>query len=259
MVTWMPVVFWILLIPLLVVLLFTYIRGKKLHRLAYILAVFTYTMTIMYWIDAFNLGRNVIISMLLFSSILMIFVGYLMHRKTMIRSRKQNAAFAIASMVLIFLLIIVSALPIGMNVTEQTVESVQRDQIIRLSDSGFMGQQGIDVHEITLTSTFMPRRYVLPGVNVCMYNSVDQSVVDMHAQWQTRDFGNYIEAYREPQSVSLQLFPHYRFAPTPEAGNQTFEEYDQVLLYFHDEQWRWVACLDLIQDIDDAIVIPIVD
>lgn len=81
MATWAPVVFWVLLVPLLIVMLIVYLRSKKLHRLLYITAVFSYAMTIMYWIDAYQLGRNAIIGLLVASSILMIFLGYRMRNR----------------------------------------------------------------------------------------------------------------------------------------------------------------------------------
>ena len=80
MATWAPVVFWVLLIPLIIVLLIVYLRSKQLYRLLYILAVFTYAMTIMYWIDVYQLGRNSIIGLLVLSSLLMILIGRLFHK-----------------------------------------------------------------------------------------------------------------------------------------------------------------------------------
>ena len=81
MATWAPVVFWVLLIPLIIVLLIVYLRSKRLYRLLYIASVFTYAMTIMYWIDVYQLGRNSIIGLLVLSSLLMILIGRLFHKK----------------------------------------------------------------------------------------------------------------------------------------------------------------------------------
>lgn len=80
MATWAPIVFWILLVPLLIVLLIVYLKSKQLYRLVYIISVFTYAMTIMYWIDAYQLGRNAIVGLLLVSSLLMIYLGYRMKK-----------------------------------------------------------------------------------------------------------------------------------------------------------------------------------
>ncbi|MBW3019221.1 hypothetical protein KY329_03490 [Candidatus Woesearchaeota archaeon] len=72
---WALVVFWILIVPLIILLAVVYGTGRKLYRLLYILSVFTYAMTVMYAIDAFELGRNAIILLLAFSSLLMILLG----------------------------------------------------------------------------------------------------------------------------------------------------------------------------------------
>ncbi len=78
---WVWPVFLVLLIPLLIVLFIVYFRGKKLYRLCYISSVFTYSMWIMYLIDAFDLGKNSIILLLAVSSALLIGLGAWMRKK----------------------------------------------------------------------------------------------------------------------------------------------------------------------------------
>ena len=75
--TWSTAVFGALLIPLIIILLIVYFRGKQFYRLLYILSVFTYAVTISYWIDVYQLGRNSIVGLLLVSAILMILIGRL--------------------------------------------------------------------------------------------------------------------------------------------------------------------------------------
>jgi len=77
---WAQVVFWVLLVPLIILLFVVYIKSRKLYRLLYIVSVFSYAMTIMYSIDAYQLGRNAIIGLLALSSVLMIYVGYWFHK-----------------------------------------------------------------------------------------------------------------------------------------------------------------------------------
>ncbi len=79
--TWVWPVFLVLLVPLLVVLFVVYLRGKKLYRLCYICSVFTYAMLAMYVIDAYDLRRNSIVLILAFSSLLMIGIGWWMHKR----------------------------------------------------------------------------------------------------------------------------------------------------------------------------------
>lgn len=76
---WATVVFWLLIIPLLVVLLAVYIKSKRFYRLMYILSVFTYSMLIMYSIDAYDLGKNAILGLLALSAAIMMYLGYHFH------------------------------------------------------------------------------------------------------------------------------------------------------------------------------------
>jgi len=92
---WAQVVFWVLVIPLLIVLFIVYIKSKQLYRLMYILSVFTYSMAIMYSIDAYDLGRNAILGLLAFSAALMMLIGYHFHeikkdKNTRTKKRKNE-------------------------------------------------------------------------------------------------------------------------------------------------------------------------
>ena len=87
---WAQVVFWVLLVPLLIVLLVIYVKSRRLYRLFYILSVFTYAMTVMYAIDAYQLGRNAIIGLLALSSVVMMYVGYSMRgRENPVQHRRR--------------------------------------------------------------------------------------------------------------------------------------------------------------------------
>lgn len=77
---WVEVVFWILIVPLLILSLVVYARSRRLYKIMYILSVFTYSMLIMYPIDAYDLGRDAILGLLAFSAVLMMFVGYHFHK-----------------------------------------------------------------------------------------------------------------------------------------------------------------------------------
>ncbi len=76
-----PVFFWISLLPLAVTLGVTYWKNRKIYPLLHVLAVFSYADTVIYVIDAFNLGRNGIIAALTVSALLLIGIGwYIGHR-----------------------------------------------------------------------------------------------------------------------------------------------------------------------------------
>ncbi|MBI5872227.1 hypothetical protein HZB88_04045 [archaeon] len=72
---WYIATFFVLLLPLLIVLGIVYAAMKKLYPLMWILAVFTYINTVTYSIGAYNLGENGILALLSFSAILMIGFG----------------------------------------------------------------------------------------------------------------------------------------------------------------------------------------
>jgi len=86
---WSLVVFWVLIVPLIIVMAIVYATGRKLYRLLYILSVFTYAMTIMYAIDAFDLSKNAIIILLAISSLLMILLGLKFRKKKIKRGKRK--------------------------------------------------------------------------------------------------------------------------------------------------------------------------
>ena len=86
---WVEIVFWLLIVPLLIFLLVVYVKSKKLYRVSYILSVFTYSMTVMYAIDAYDLGRNAILGLLALSAAIMMALGYHFHTPEPRRKRKK--------------------------------------------------------------------------------------------------------------------------------------------------------------------------
>ena len=72
--TW--IAFWVLLIPLLVILFITYVKTKEWYRLVYLVSVFSYVLMVLYWIDAYSLSRNAIFGLLALSAVVMIWLGW---------------------------------------------------------------------------------------------------------------------------------------------------------------------------------------
>ncbi len=272
MATWAPIVFWILLVPLLIVMLIVYLRGKKFFRLLYITSVFTYAMSIMYWIDAYKLGRNSIIGLLVASSVLMIFIGWWMHKHPTKAKRKTNkqAIFAGISMVIILGLIGVSASPIGWNVTTTTVESVKLSEIAPIIKEGQAGYPlaQIPVQTITVTNTFITRQYELPQANACVYNTEKRVGQYIGASWDAEmtrsDFAvsyNVIEVPKGSKTATLRIMPFSQFEPRPMKDVPTQEQqvYDKLYLFFENGQNSYPDCSLLIEkDMMNAVVIPIV-
>jgi len=265
--TWAPIVFWILLVPLLIIMLVVYLRSKKFSRLVFILSVFTYAMTIMYWIDAYQLGRNAIVSLLVLSSILMMFVGWLIHRE---KKQKPWGGWRIATacMVIIAIIVSLSASPIGWKVTTSAVPS------IRLSDLQPILQEGqpsyaasFPIYSVTVTNSFIPRQYELPQASVCMYNIEKKAAANANVFWgeqtQPSDFGlpgNTIEVGRGSKTAVLKISQNPYYKPMPrEAQPVAFEPpiWDEAYLFLSTGRtYQYVDCYNF-ENVDKSNAIKI--
>lgn len=75
MVSWLPITFWGLLVPALIVIGVLYGAMRKVYPLMWVLAVFTYINAVAHTIDAYQLGKGGILALLSLSAILMIGFG----------------------------------------------------------------------------------------------------------------------------------------------------------------------------------------
>ncbi len=128
---WWAIVFWLLLIPLLIVEVFIYVKTKRLYWLVYALAMFTYTITVSYTLDVFNAGRNAIILTLLLSSGLMAFLGHQIGRPSKRRApsrRLRNLSFLIG---IVLITVFVLSVLLGKSTeTVLPVDSVKASQVV---------------------------------------------------------------------------------------------------------------------------------
>lgn len=176
---WWQILFWVLLVPCLIILGIIYGTSKKLYKLFYVLATFTYVITIAYVIDVYNLDRNWILSLLTLSAILMILLGYQLTRKKekpakRPRSTRQNLAVLCALLVVMLLLIIVAALNLGAQRDVNVVASVSRASLV-FSDATSDPQEFPTIANLTYRNAFLipyvvPDQYFL----ACWYNSATQ-------------------------------------------------------------------------------------
>jgi len=72
---WLSVVFWILLIPLIVFLIITYAKTRKLYGMFYLLSIFTYVMTMLFAIDKYGSNKTTVLVILILSAAVMIMLG----------------------------------------------------------------------------------------------------------------------------------------------------------------------------------------
>jgi CDP-diglyceride synthetase len=72
-------IFWVTfvlsLIACIIIMIVSYAISRKFYSLLYVLSIFTYVNFVAFTIDAFDLNRNWVISLLTLSAILMIGVG----------------------------------------------------------------------------------------------------------------------------------------------------------------------------------------
>lgn len=220
--TWAPIVFWILLVPLLIITLIVYLRSKKFSRLVFILSVFTYAMTVMYWIDAYMLGRNAIVFLLVISSLLMMFVGWLIHRE---KREKSWGGWRIATtcMVIIAIIVALSASPIGWKISTSSTPSIKLSELQPILEEGQPSYSAsFQIYTVTVTNTFIPRQYELPQASACLYNIERKAASNANVFWSEpgvqSDFGlpgNTVEVGRGSKTATLKISqsPYYKPAP----------------------------------------------
>ena len=265
--TWAPVVFWVLLVPLLIVMLIVYLRSKKFSKLVYILSVFTYAMTIMYWIDAYKLGRNAIVGLLVLSAILMMYLGKTQHNQKQ-KKTTTNKNIAITSLIIIGIITALSASPLGFNVTTTHAQQITNQDIIAVLEEGQPQYKtpGTPIYTVTITNKFIPRQYELPTTGACLYNSEKNAYQWANTQWdigeQYSDFGptlQTIELGTETKTATLKITQEARYKPMPvEAKPIKYEPEKYDTLYLFIGANNYVDCYNIQpQDMQKAIRIPV--
>ena len=262
-------------------MLIVYLKSKKFYRLVYITSVFTYAMTVMYWIDAYQLGRNAIVGLLVASSLLMLFVGWRLHKSPDKKKSKKptghHGTLAIISLVLIGILVGLSAVPYGWTVDKSSVSSVKLDQVMTVYQEGQAeyNKPPVPVYTITVTNTFIPRQYELPNAQACLYNTEKQAGQWIGASWDYESMRSEfapsldtLEVGKGSKTAVLRVNnqPYYETRPvkvpmpSPSAMVQETPVYDQLLLFLGPQtSYEYVECTALKQsDFSRAIKIPII-
>lgn len=128
---WWQVVFWILLLPLVIVEIIVFLKTKRFSWLIYSLAIFSYVVAVSYTLDVFSAGRNAVILTLLASSGLMVLMGRYLGRRVKKAKRVSRAGVFIvwALIGVLALLFIVSAIGGRLQETTTPVASVSKDAL----------------------------------------------------------------------------------------------------------------------------------
>lgn len=128
---WWEPVFWILLIPLIVVEIIIFVKTKRIYWLIYALAIFTYVVTVSYTLDVFDANRNAIILTLIASAILMALIGRHLGKTHKKQKEVSRAALTMASILAIFMILLfaISAIFGQAEETVQPVDSLTTQEI----------------------------------------------------------------------------------------------------------------------------------
>ncbi len=140
----------------------------------------------------------------------------------------RNLFLAIACMTIIAILTLLSAIPIGFHIKEETLSSVPASEVIPIIDEGkgYGMMPGPIVHRLYFENTFMPRQYVLPRATACLYNSKTRQGAYINARWQisaletkVSDFSqneNVVQLGRESRTVELSVDQFVRWQRMPQ-------------------------------------------
>lgn len=162
--------FFISLVFLAVVLIITYVKTIKLFPLVYVLFAFTYIVTMVYWIDEFDLGRNAIIGLLVLSSLCMILAGKRFTKKPA-KTRSFLRYLYVCAGALVFLAAL-GMINIGLDIERSIVESISSDDLYRSCDVAGV-PVSLSIGNVTASNGFIvPRKVPLDRYVLCSDDSL---------------------------------------------------------------------------------------
>lgn len=159
---WWQAVFWILLIPLIIVEVIIFLRSRKFYWLIYALSIFTYIIAVSYTIDVFALGRNTIIILLLASALLMFAIGRQLGKKVKRQKalpRKELIAVSALAAVMV-IVFVVSAIFGRLEETITPVASIKESGIVRTCP--LSGKCEPRIAEVAVLERKLTNRFILP-------------------------------------------------------------------------------------------------
>jgi len=257
---WWQILFWFLLVPTLIILGVVYGTSKRLYKLFYILASFTYVIFIAYLIDVFSLGKNWILGLLVFSAVLMLLLGYrLATKRGKVRTRRakqdRRCWFLLALiLVLMLVLVILGSLARVMR-TPHLVVSLPRQEVAATTMGG-----GVSLGTMTYeNSFFLPATIPDRAVTACWYNTTaERSGPEIEAHFGKRSARDALAEVAPGSSLTRHLILGFEGAPPPKGElNQTlpqYEAYDAILVVSGPER---LSCDD--PDASFRKVIPLTD
>ena len=169
------VVFFILFIPLLIILGLAYFRTKKVYPLMYILSAFSFIISIAYFIGAWELKKDVIIATLGASAILLMAIGFHISHSKKHHDLKFIKRYGIVlPFAIIVFASIIGYLNVGIEMQTDTVSSVKYSDLFsdenRYVPRENMMENQVLLQTITIKNSFFLSAYQkIPKYTICFY------------------------------------------------------------------------------------------
>jgi hypothetical protein len=234
---WWQAVFWILLIPLIVIELIVFLKSRKFSWLLFAASVFTYIVAVCYTIDVFKMGRNGIILTLLASAVLMFIIGRMLGKKVKKEKSfpKTDVTIAIAIAVIMVVVFAVSVIFGKLTTSTAPVASVALKDVMIPSDKGeIYPSNGVKILTTTATNDF-----ILPvPVKEAYYSVCIETENGLYQLGKRGDYG--YDQYPEVPARSTKSFDYSVEAYRPyESGKPS-----RILVYAATMETQWMPCDD---------------
>ncbi len=116
---------------------YAYYKSQKISPLLYILSIFAFINTVAYVIDAYTLGRNGILGILIGASIVLAFLGYYLNKELQHKAKKGSKDSHVFNKVLLGLtaaviltFAVIGVMNIGVSIVTSYQDSVQRSILL---------------------------------------------------------------------------------------------------------------------------------
>lgn len=235
---WWMVVFWLLLIPLIIVEIIVYLMSKKFYWLVYALAIFTYVISVCYMVDVFDMGKNAIILILLASAALMFVVGRQIGKKAKRQSRvskcSRNALLALGAVLIV--VFVVSVVFGRLQETVVPAASVAAEKIVinNPKDQGPYPANGVTVMTMSYANGFiLPVPVKQEYYRVCLV--MESGSVQLGQYYADSDRFNEVPA-RSTKTVEYKVMPNQVYDPAAALVPK------EILVYKSTQEKQWEPC-----------------
>jgi hypothetical protein len=255
---WQPF-FWILLVPTLIVMGIFYGTSRKLYKAFYVLAIFTYAISVAYPIDAFELGKNWTLGLLALSAVLMLTLGYMLTRRPEREEPKRKGkprGFLVWVLVIlgVMLALILLGSFAGYQRSEQLVASISRTDFLTNTNEplgiGTITYTGNSVIPAVIKDRYFMACWYDPATN--RFPGIGPNLLidgkDQYEQGQAS-----FEVGGQPETVELKLTRFYSSekVPQPVATVPVMpaqETFDAVVIAASADPWQCPQLAQLRKD-----------